>query len=97
MVPSIESFVYEHHIDCLLLTETWLGPKDQEHGTTCDTSKVSTVLSVPKACFVPEGFTFLHVSRDAVMANGRVKSGGGVGCLVDDRFKSSFIPSPKFN
>ena len=28
-VPSVELFVYEHRIDCLLLTETWFQPLDQ--------------------------------------------------------------------
>ena len=55
--PSIELFVNKHQIDCLLLTETWLQPIDQEPSTTGDDTR-HVLPSVWNAYFVPDGFSF---------------------------------------
>ena len=91
-VPTIEAFVHEHHTDCLLLTETWLSLDQESHAAG---STGSTASRVANQCFTPEGFALCHRARSAVTLEG-IKSGGGVGCLVDNRFETKTIPTPVF-
>ena len=91
LIHELYTYIHEQCIDCLLLTETWLQPFDQAHSTTGEPKHI-VESSSRNACFVPEGFSFLSACRKSNMSKGSVKSGGGVDCLVDNRFKSSFVP-----
>ena len=83
-IPAIESFLRDHDIDCLLLNETWITEVDcQEPG-------------IPKACFTPDGYTFVHTARTAIQ-KGNIKSGGGVGVLARKAFDQKLITSGNFN
>ena len=81
--PSIDSFIRDNHIDCLLMTETWLRESDTE----------SHLMEL-----TPKGFRLHHQTRESGTI-GRVSTqrGGGVGCFVDERFNSSLTPSDPYS
>ena len=69
---------------CLFLTETWLTPN-------CTDAHLKEL--------TPVGYELMHRCRhdSGSVSGGRVRRGGGVGCLVDERFDSKIVPTPKYS
>ena len=45
----------------------------------------------------PEGYTHRCRYVGESVSKGRAKRGGGVGCLVDERFETNIVPTPKYS